>query len=298
MVDHHPLDGRDHDVAGALLGRLAGRALDGPCEAHRVVLGLIADLLQERGLGLLGGHLADAFEGHDLLLARPTQLLALRFQLLLLDQQLPVALLEHVRALVELLVALQQPVLEVAEVGALRATLVLQLPLHPDLLLLGLEDEVLLLGACLRDDAASLVLGGLDGLVRDDPPREESHGDTADDRHEDDHDGDDIVHRSLPSGPGIRRYVSKLGVRTYAEGRRGTPTHRPRQVLADRPPRSACRATRRLDAGWSWIRIDRKPIPDGSGGRTCPGLASAGGPMPASDGRVAVAGPRPDASIR
>ncbi len=214
VVDHDALDGGDHDVASTFLGRLTSGALDGPGQAHGIVLGLIADLLQERGLGLLRGHLAHPLECDDLLLAGPTQLLALGLQLLLLDQQLPVALLEHVRALVELLVALEQSVLEVAQIGALGATLVLQLPLHPDLFLLGLEDEILLLGTCLRDDATGLVLGGLDGLVRDHAPGEESHSDTADDRHEDDHDGDDIVQRSLPSGPGIRRYVSKVGMTT------------------------------------------------------------------------------------
>ena len=104
---------------------------------------------------------------HDLLLAGAAQLApAGRLELLLLDHQLAAALLEHVRALVELLVALEQARLEVAEVGALGAALLVQLALEADLLLLGLEDEVLLLGARLGDDAAGLVLGGLDRLVR------------------------------------------------------------------------------------------------------------------------------------
>ena len=47
-----------------------------------------------------------------------------------MTDQLAVALLEHVRALVELLVALEQPALEVAELGALGAALLLELPLR------------------------------------------------------------------------------------------------------------------------------------------------------------------------
>ena len=92
------------------------------------------------------------------------QLLALGLELLLLDQQLAVALLEHVRALVELLVTLEEPALEVAEVGALGAALLVELALEADLLLLGLEDQLLLLGARLGDDPGRLVLGGLDRL--------------------------------------------------------------------------------------------------------------------------------------
>ena len=185
------------------------------------------------------GHLADPLQGDDLLLAGAAQLLALRLQLLLLDQQLPVALLEHVRALVELLVPLEQPALEVGQVGALGATLLLQLALESDLLLLGLEDQVLLLGACLRDDATGLVLGGLDRLVGDDAAGDEADGQTADDRRQHDHDGDDIVHRSLPSGPGIRRCMHRQAggwepLRTVT--RHGHPAAR--RVLSDGPPRS------------------------------------------------------------
>ena len=55
VVDHDALDGGDDDVARLVLGLLAGRALDGPGEPHGVVLGLVADLLEERGLGLVRG---------------------------------------------------------------------------------------------------------------------------------------------------------------------------------------------------------------------------------------------------
>ena len=93
------------------------------------------------------------------------QLLAAGLELPLACQQLAVALLEHVGALVELLVALQQAALERGQLGALGARLVLGLPLQADLLVLGLEDEVLLLGLGLGDDAAGLVLRGLDRLA-------------------------------------------------------------------------------------------------------------------------------------
>ena len=65
------------------------------------------------------------------------------------------------------------------------------------------------LGARFRDDAPGLVLGGLDRLVRDDAPRHEANGQASGDRGQDDHDGDDVVHRSLPSGPDIRRYMHR-----------------------------------------------------------------------------------------
>ena len=47
VVDHDALDGGDDDVAGLVLGVLPGRALDGADEADGVVLGLLADLLDE-----------------------------------------------------------------------------------------------------------------------------------------------------------------------------------------------------------------------------------------------------------
>ena len=209
MIDHDALDRRDHDVAGPLFRRFAGGALDRSGQPNGIVFGFVTHLLQERRLRLVDGHLADSLQGDDLLLACPTKFLPLGLELLLLDQQLPIAFLEHVRALIELLVTLQQPMFQVAKVGALGATLFLQLALEPDLLLLGLQDEVLLLGARLRDDAAGLVLGSLDGLVGDDTARYEADDQGADDRRHDDHDGDDIVHRSLPSGPRIRRYVHR-----------------------------------------------------------------------------------------
>ena len=198
MVHHDPLDGGHDHVACPLLGRLTRGSLDRTREPHGIVLCLVPHLLQQGRLGLVDGHLADLLQGHDLLLACAAEFLPLALEFLLLDQQLSVALLQHVRALIELLVPLQQPTLQVAEVGPLGAAFLLQLPLEADLFLLRLEDEVLLLGARLRNDAACLVLRGLDGLVRDDAARHEANGQASGDRGQDDHDGDDIVHGVPP----------------------------------------------------------------------------------------------------
>ena len=79
-------------------------------------------------------------------------------------QQLAIAFLEHVRALVELLIAVEQSPFEVLKIDALGATILVDLSLDPDLVLLCLEDEILLLGAGFGDDAVGLLLGGLDAL--------------------------------------------------------------------------------------------------------------------------------------
>ncbi len=54
VVRGHALDRGDDDVAGLVLGVLAGAALDRPGDLHRVVLGLLADGLDEDRAGLLG----------------------------------------------------------------------------------------------------------------------------------------------------------------------------------------------------------------------------------------------------
>ena len=74
--------------------------------------------LEEHALGVLGGHAADLLERDDALLVELLELLAAPVELDLLLQQLAVALLEHVRALVQLLVARVQPALHVGELGA------------------------------------------------------------------------------------------------------------------------------------------------------------------------------------
>ena len=174
VVGRDALDRGDDDVARLVLGLVARLALDGPGEAHGVVLGLVADGLEELRLGLVAAHAADPLEGGDLLLLGPRELLAMVVQLALAIEQLAVALLEHVGALVELLVALEEPVLEAADLGPLGARLVFGLALQADLLVLGLEDEVLLLGPGLGDDATGLLLGVLDGLAAPEATHDET----------------------------------------------------------------------------------------------------------------------------
>ena len=112
---------RGHDdLARLLLGLLAGPALDRAGELDRVVLGLLADGLEEDALRVLGGHArttcSRATTRSWLSLA---ELLALVLELALAVDDLAALLLEHVGALVELLVARQQAALEVLELGPL-----------------------------------------------------------------------------------------------------------------------------------------------------------------------------------
>ena len=157
VVRGDPLHRGHDDVAGLLGGLLAGAPLDRPGELHRVVLGLLADGLEEHRLGVLGGHAADLLEGHDPLLVELAELLAALVELDLLLEELAIALLEHVRALVELLVAGVQPALLVGQLAAPLAGFLLGLPLEADLLFLGLEDQVLLLGSGVGDDPSGLL---------------------------------------------------------------------------------------------------------------------------------------------
>ena len=114
-------------------------------------------------------------------------------------------LLEHVGALVELLVAREQAALEVLELRPALARFLLGLPLLAKLLVLRLEDHVLLLGARLGDDPGRLVLGRLDGLAGNDAADDESNG-HADDRGDHRRDQDDRFHlQFLPSGRIARR---------------------------------------------------------------------------------------------
>ena len=117
VVGGHALDRGDDDVAGLVLGVLAGAALDGPGDLDRVVLGLLADGLDEDALGVLGGHARDALEGGDLLAVGAGEVLAGRVELALAVEELAVALLEHVAALVELLVALREAAFEAGQLG-------------------------------------------------------------------------------------------------------------------------------------------------------------------------------------
>ena len=184
VVRGHALHRGEDDVAGLVLGLLAGGALDGAGELDGVVLGLLADRLEQDRLGVLGRHARDALEGGDLLLLGAGEVLAGLVELALALEELAVALLEHVGALVELLVALQQASLEAGELGALGAGLVLGLALHAQLLVLRLEDELLLAGARLGLDAAGLGCRGLHRLRGPDAAREHAEYGSADGGHE------------------------------------------------------------------------------------------------------------------
>ncbi len=201
VVGGHALHRRHDDLAGLLLGLVAGSPLDRPGELDRVVLGLLADRLEQDPLGVLGAQAGDLLQGGDPLLVEAPELLALVLEVALPVRDLAALLLEHVRPLVELLVAREQTPLEVLELASLRAGLLLRLALQPQLLVLRLEDHVLLLGARLGHDPRRLVLGGLDGLAGPRAADDESrgHADDGGDHHR--RNGDDRFHlRFLPSG--------------------------------------------------------------------------------------------------
>ena len=121
VVGGDPLDRGHDDVAGLLVGLLDALALDRAGELDGVVLGLLADGLEEDALRLIGGDAADPLERRDLLLVGAGEVLARLVEVALAIEQLPIALLEHVGPLVELLVALEEPALERGELVPLRA---------------------------------------------------------------------------------------------------------------------------------------------------------------------------------
>ena len=166
-------------------------------------------------LGVLGRHARDAFERGDLLRVGARELVARLVELALAIQQLPVALLEHVRALVELLVALEEPSLEAGQLAAPGARLFLGFTLETKLLVLRLEDQLLLAGPRLGLDPARLGGRGLDRLRRPDAPHQGAEYGSAD--------GGSKSHRQdnwrihgvfLPSGPD-----SAAGRLTYPKAR-------------------------------------------------------------------------------
>ncbi len=154
------------------------------------MLRLLADGLEQHALGVLGAEAGDPLEGDHLLLREADQLVAFLLEVALAVGDLAALLLEHVGALVHLLVAREQAPFEVLELGPLRARLVLGLAAQAQLLVLRLEDHVLLLGPSLGDDPGGLVLGGLHGLGRPHAAGDEPHG-NADDGGYHGRDGDD-----------------------------------------------------------------------------------------------------------
>ena len=148
VVGHHALDGGDDDIARLVVGLVARLGLDRAGQPHGILLGLAADLLDQNLLGVVLRHLADLLERGDLLLARGGKVFLGMVELVFAGEQLAVALLEHVGALVELLVALQQPTLQACRQVRRRArpSVLFGLACESDLLVLGLKDQLLLLG--------------------------------------------------------------------------------------------------------------------------------------------------------
>ena len=68
VVGGHALHRGDDDLARLLLRLVAGAPLDGPGELDGVVLGLLADGLEQDALGVLGAKAGDLLERDDLLL--------------------------------------------------------------------------------------------------------------------------------------------------------------------------------------------------------------------------------------
>ena len=120
VVGGHALHRGQDDVAGLVLGLLARAALDRAGDLDGVVLGFGANGFEQHGLGVLGAHARDAFQGRDLVLRGLGQVLAGLVELALALEELAVALFEHLRALVELLVALEQATLQAIELVAPR----------------------------------------------------------------------------------------------------------------------------------------------------------------------------------
>ena len=199
VVNHHALDGGDDDVACLVLGLFLGLALDGACEANRVVLGVDAHLLEEDLLRLVLRHLGDSLERGDLLGTSAGELFLGLIELSFAGDQLAVALLEHVGALVQLLVALEQALLEAGKLGASRSGVIFGFASESDLLVLGLEDQLFLLSAGLGDDARRLVLRCTDRLRRQHRARHEPDSETGSDgQHNHHRQNDGIIHIYLP----------------------------------------------------------------------------------------------------
>ena len=151
----------------------------------------------------------DAFEGGDLLAVGPGQLVAGLVEVALALEQLAIALFEHVGALVELLVALEEPSLEAGQLAATSAGLFLGLALEAELLVLGLEDQLLLAGPGLGLDPARLGGRRLDRLRCPDAAHEGAEYGSADGGPEGHRHDERRVHLRIP--PIRTRQVVRAG---------------------------------------------------------------------------------------
>jgi hypothetical protein len=198
MVRGDALHRREHDLASSIVRLVASGSFDRLRNADCVALGVVTDGFEELRLGLCGAHPADSLERSHVLKLSLGELLTSRFQLPFAVQKLAIALFEHVGSQIELLVASQQATLKGGQFGAFGAGFVLGLALEPQLLVLGLEYQLFLLGASLRDDPAGFVLGAPDGLIGDLAARKKAgdHAHTKGDHNCGGHKGE--FHMNLP----------------------------------------------------------------------------------------------------
>ena len=198
VVGGDALHRRDDDLASSLVGLFPSLALYRLGQTDGVALRLVADGLEQMGLGLGGGHAADTLESGNVLLLGTGQFLPTLLELALAIEQLPIALLEHVGPHVELFVAGQQPALERGQLGAFGAGLVLGLALEMELLVLRGEDQLLLLGSGLGHDPSGLLVRALKCLVGHDAAGEEPDTDAHEGGHDDSGHKGDGIHMNLP----------------------------------------------------------------------------------------------------
>ena len=203
---------RGHDdVAGLVVGLVAGAPLDRSRDLDRIVLGLFSDRLDEHRLRVIGSETADLLERRHALGIEPTEVFSLPLEVQFPLQQLPIALFEHVGPLVELLVPGGQTPLDGGQLAPARPSFLLGFPEQADLVFLGLEDEVLLLGSSVGDDPSGFFLGDLDRLVCPPASCHETNGHTNGQRHEGD--GHKVFHLFLPSGRSGRTRVVRCNGR-------------------------------------------------------------------------------------
>ena len=198
VIGGDALDGGHDDVAGLVLGVLASAPLDGAGDLDGVVLGLLANGLDEDALGVLGGHVRDALERGHLLAVGAGKVVAGLVELALAVEELAVALLEHVRALIELLVAGEEPALEAGQLGAPGAGLFLRLALHAQLLVLGFEDQFFLAGACFGLDPTRFGRRGLHRLGCPEAAQQHADDGSADGGHDSHRQDEQGIHYSVP----------------------------------------------------------------------------------------------------
>ena len=133
------------------------------------------------------------------------EILAGTIDLALALEQLPGTLLEHVGALVELFVTLEQPPFERGKLAASCSCFVLGLALEAQLLVLGFEDQFLLAGARLGFDAAAFGRCGLHRLRCPDAAQENAEYGSAGGGQEGHHHDELDFHLTPPIRPRLWR---------------------------------------------------------------------------------------------